>query len=209
MHKHCLWLSALVLLLCSCTATSVKKTWKSPEFAGKGLTKFAVIAIADRGIVREGCENRLATQLRNRGASAVTTFDLLSLADIKGDKAAAAEKFRAAGCEAVLILRLVDASSTYREVRPGGERYAETITGIETGIWYDYYSVAYMDMSPTYGNLKQKVLLEAVVFDLGSAKRLWSGLTQTVSTETMDRAAEVDTIVGKIVAAMQRDGILR
>lgn len=199
---------ALSLLLCSCAATSVKKTWKSPAYNGGPLTKLAVLAIDERGDVRQALENRLVAQIQKQGASAIPSHDLLSLSEINQDKPAAAARLRAAGAEAVLIMRLVDVATSYRESRPSPERYAQVITGFEPGNWYDYYSVAYMDLSPTYGNLKQKVYLESSVFDLATAKRLWSGMTLTVVGETMDRVAEADVLVAKVVAAMRKDGML-
>lgn len=199
---------ALALVLCSCAATSVKKTWKTTEYNRGPLTNVAVLAIDERGDVRRGLENRFTAQIRGRGASAIPSYELLSLSQIKEDKPAAAERLRAAGAEAVLILKLVDVAASYRESRPAPERYGEVITGFETGTWYDYYSVAFMSMSPTYGNLKQKVYLETSVFDLKTTKRLWSAVTLTVVGETMDRVAEADVLVGKLIAAMRKDGML-
>jgi hypothetical protein len=202
---HC----AVVALLCSCAATSVKETWKSPGYAGGPLSKAAVLAVDERGDVRRAFENRLAAQIQQTGATGIRSYELLSLAEIDRDKQAAGERLRATGAEAVVVMRLADSANFYREVRPGPERYAEVITGYEPGTWYDYYSVAYSDWSPTYGNLKQKVYLETAVFDLRTAKRLWSGLTLTVVTERMDRVAELDPLIEKIVSAMRKDGILR
>jgi hypothetical protein len=205
-------LCAAAALLCSCAASSVKQTWKAPD-AQRPAGKIAVLAIDDRGMVRQGVENRFATQLTRAGRPAGVTYDQLSLAQIKDDKNAAVEHFRANGAETLLLVRLAGTETSYREVRPGGERYAETITGIDPMMgWYGYYctcySVAYMDMSPTYGNLKQKVNLEANLFDLESEKRLWTGLSLTVVKETMDRTEEVDALVAKFVAAMQKDGMI-
>ena len=137
-----------------------------------------------------------------------TTFNLISLPEINQDKMAAAARIRATGAEALVTMRLADATSSYREMRPGSERYAQTITGLEAGTWYDYYSVAFADMGTTYSSLKQQVYLETIVFDLKTAKRLWSGGTKTVVTESMDRAAEVDRIIAKVVAAMRKDGMI-
>ena len=148
-------------------------------------------------------------QLANAGAPAGVTFDQLSLAEIKQDKRAAADRFRANGAEALLILRLVDIGTSYREIQLGGERYAGTITGVDSMGWYDYYSVGFMDMSPTYGSLKRRVNLETGLYDLNTEKRLWGGLTQTVVTENMDAVAEMDPLVQKIVAAMRKDGVVR
>jgi len=200
--------SVVALLLCSCASTSVEHTWKSPEYRGGPQTKLAVLTIDERGMLRQGFENRFARQLGEQGASVVKTFDLLSLAEINQDKPAAAERLRSAGADAVVIMHLTNLSSTYRESRPGGERWAPVITGIESGYWYDYYSVAYADMSPTYGDLKHKVFLETGLFDLTTGKRLWSGVTQSVFTESMDRVAEMDKIVGKVVTAMRKDAVV-
>lgn len=199
---------ALAAFLCSCAATSIKTTWKSPRYAGGPVTKVAVVATAEQGLVRQGFENRFVAQLRKSGMTAVTTFDLMSLPEMKADKRAAAERLRSVGCQTVMVGRLVDLSSSYREVQPGGERYAGYVSGIESGTWYDYLSVGYMDVSPTYGSLKQKLYLEAALFDLGTGERLWSGLSKTVITDTMDKVAEMDPIVAKFVEAMRKDGIV-
>ena len=208
MKLRTLALCPLALLLCSCAATSVKTTSKSPDSRGP-VGKIAVLAIDHRREVRQGFENRFVSQLASGGAAAVKTFDQLSLAEIKADKLAAAEHFRASGAEALLILRLAGRTSTYREVRPGHERYAGVPIGYDSMGWYDYYSVGFMDMSPTYGNLKEKVNLEASLYDLKTEKRLWSAVTQTVVTENMDRVAEMDPVDEKFVAAMRKDGVIR
>jgi hypothetical protein len=162
----------------------------------------------DRGLLRGGFENRFVNELTKSGATAFPTYEFLSLPEIERDKPAAAEQLRAKGAEGVVVMRLIDVSSTYRESRPGPERYSEYVTGFEPGTWYDYYSVAYADMSPTFGNLKLKVYLETSLFELKTAKRVWSGMSQTVVTETMDRMAEMDPIVEKFVAAMRQDGVI-
>jgi len=207
-----LGLCAFTVLLASCATTSLKNTWKSPQSQGP-VGKIAVLFIEERGMLRQGFENRFITQLSRGGTTVVPTYDQLSLAEIKKDKQAAAERLRASGAEAVLIVRLASLGTSYREVRPGSERYAETITGFENVGWYDYYStcysVAFMDMSPTYGNLKAKVYIEAGLFDLQAEKPVWTGLTLTVLKETTDRVAEMDPIVAKIVDAMRKDGVVR
>lgn len=198
----------LAVLLCSCAATSIKHTWKSPD-CPKDLGKIAVVAMEERGIVRQGFENRLVAQLAKAGAPAMVTFDLLTLAEIEQNKQVAAERFRAAGADAVLIMRLVDQTSSYREVMRGRGAYITTITGWENVGWYDYYSVGFLNLTPTYGTLKQKILVETGLFDLKTEACLWSGLSQTVMKENMDRVAEMDPLVEKVVAAMQKDGVFR
>ena len=199
---------ALAVLLCSCTGTSVKQTWKSPEFHRSPFTKIAVLAIDDRRSLRRDFESRFVTELGKGGATAITTLDLLSLPEINQDKKAAAARLRDAGAEAVVTLRLAASASSFHEVRPAAERYSDVITGTDTTGWYDYYSVAYMDMSPTYGSVKQHVFIETSLFDLATAKRVWSGVTQTVLTETMDPVDQIKPLAVKVVDAMRKDGVV-
>jgi hypothetical protein len=199
---------ALTALLSSCAATSVKSTWKSPDAQGTRMNKLATLAVDERPLLREGFENRLAGQLQKGGATAFTTVKMIALDEINHDRAGAAERFRAAGAEGLVMVRLVDAATYYREFRAGPEVYAETINGFDTWGWYNYYSVAYTDMGVTYGSEKIKIYLETVLFDLKTGKRLWSGLTETTFTEGMDRLAEMDRIVEKAVTAMRTAGMV-
>ncbi len=208
MKLKLLALGILASLLCSCASTSVRETWKAPG-AQPATGKIAVLAIDDRGLARQGFENRFVAQLTRAGSAAVVTFEELSLAEIKQDKAAAAEHFRALGAQTLLIVRLAGAGTSYREVRAGPERYAPTVTGFEYTGWYDYYSVGFMAMQSVYGSTKKEVCLEVGLFDLKAERRLWAGLTRTVVTERMDRVAEIDPLVARILAAMQKDAVLR
>lgn len=199
---------AIALAFGGCAATKVEKTWTAPD-CPRPVGKVAVLAIEERGLVRQGFENRFIREITQAGGSAVGTFDLLSLPDIKEDKRGAAEKFRATGATALLIVRLAGSAGSYHESRAGNERYASTITGIENSGWYDYYSVGFMDMGVTYGSSKQEVYLEAGLYDLSTEKRLWYGQTQTILKEGMDRVSEMDPVVKKFVAAMRKDGVVR
>jgi hypothetical protein len=201
-------LCALAVFLCSCAATSVKESWKAPD-SHPPSGKIAVLTVDERRDLRIGFENRFVTYLERAGTPALTTFNLLSLSEIKQDKQAAAQRLLASGTEALLIMRLVNVGSSYRETRPGGERYASTINGFETTGWYDYLSMGYMDMSATYGNEKLSVLLETSLYDLKTEKRMWSGMSETVLKGNMDRVAEMDPLVEKIIAAMRKDGVIR
>ena len=56
--------------------------------------------------------------------------------------------------------------------------------------------------------MRESVYLETSLYDLKTEKRLWSGVTETILTENVDRVAELDPLVEKIVAAMRKDGVI-
>jgi hypothetical protein len=207
MKSRTLAFSLLASLLCSCAATSVKTTWKSPDVKGP-VGNIVVIAIEQRESVRKGFENRLVNQLAEHRTAALVTYDQLSLVQIKEDKRAAAERFRAGGAQAVLILRLADKTGSYSQSQVGVGRYGLGTTGLDNVGWHDYYYGGFMGMTVSYGTSKEWAYVEAGLYDLKTEKRLWAAVTQTVLPENMDRVGEMDTLVGKIINAMQKDGLI-
>jgi hypothetical protein len=139
----------------------------------------------------------------------LTTFDLLTLPAVKEDQQPAADKLQGAGAESLLLVRVVDSETAYRQFRSGNKRYAEVITGFDGWGWYDYYTVAYMDLSTTYGSTRKKVVLDISLFDLQARKRLWTGISETVLKETTDGLAELDEVVAKTVSRLRADGVVR
>ena len=199
-------LCALATLLCSCAATSVKKTWKSPD-CQQPVGKIAVLAVDDRSLLRQGFENRFVRYLAEAEAPAMVTFDVVPLSQIKEDKRAAAVRLRATGADALLILHLLDVGNSYNETRLGGDLSAPGMAGTDTT--FDDFGWGITGMNSTYGDLTTTVRLQTSLYDLKTEKRLWFGITQTVLKDNTDRVAQMDPLVEKIVAAMRKDGVIR
>jgi len=102
----------------------------------------------------------------------------------------------------VLVIRLVDTGTSYLDSRSHGA----TWNALDS--WYDYYNAAFLNMGTTYGSYRQTAWLETSLFDLKTEKRIWSALTDTVTTDTMDRVAQMDKIVSKVISAMNKDGMI-
>lgn len=201
-------LAAVSLWLCGCATSSIKQSWTSPELHDRRFQKMSVVVVEDRGSVRLGLENRFVTALGARGQGALATYNLLALQDIKADKEAAASRVRAAGADAVLIVRLVDQATYSSQMRATPALYNPVVTGYGSYAWHDYYSVAFVDMGVVWSSSTQKIYLDCSLFDLTTGQRLWSALTLTEIQENADRLAVADDLVDKVVGAMQKDGVL-
>jgi hypothetical protein len=197
------------LCLAGCAASSIERKWKSPEVSAP-VQKVAVIAVDERGMLRKGFENRFVRDLGEHQQPAMVTYESLGLPEIKADKKAATDTMRAGGADSVLIVRLVGQGSYSRQVEAQPELYVPVTTGIDDYYgWYQYYSVAFMNMSATWGSTEQNVYLDSSLHDLKTGKRLWSALTLTTVKDETDRLAEVDKLTAKVVAALRKDGLVR
>jgi len=204
-------LTTLSLLLAGCASTKLEQTWKSPAAPASPVKKIAVIGVDERGLVRIGFENRFVRDLKARGQTAMATHELMTLPEIKADKDAAAAKLQSEGVDAVLIVRLADSKTYNRSVRANSERYVGTTTGVDSYYgWYDYYTVAFTDMSTVWSSDKKTVYLDSSLYDLSSEKRIWSALTETVIKDgTTDPLVEADALTKMVVTAMAKDHVTR
>jgi hypothetical protein len=83
------------------------------------------------------------------------------------------------------------------------------MTGLHSDTWYDWYSVAFMDMSTIRASTRQNVFLETSLFNLNTGKQLWSCITDTVVKDEVDRLELADAFVAKVTALLRKDGLIR
>jgi len=199
-------MTMLAALCYSCAATSLKSTWKAPDYRGGPVGKIAVLAVDEAGNYRPMLEGQFVAQLQQQGQPAFNTLELLSVPEAKADKQAAAAKLREAGAESVLVVKLLDRVNESSLAARNSGTTVTTDSG--TAGWFEYYTA-----SSSRGRMEQtlrlNVFLETSLYDLKSEKKLWSGVTKTVLQEDTDRMAEVAPLVAKVLAAMRTDGLIR
>jgi hypothetical protein len=199
---------ALAGLLCSCAATSIKSTWKAPDYHGGPVHNVAVLAVDERGNYRPTFEDQFVQQMAQQGQPAFKTLGLLNMAEIKKDKEAAAEKLRAAGADSVLIIRLLD---SYNQASPapigGGNTLVTRSSGQDGG--FSYYSVSRPGPNGMQNNLNKYVCLETSLYDLKTEKKLWAAVTGTLLREDSEPLDEIPPLVTKVLTAMRADGLIR
>ena len=103
-----LGLAALTLsALASCgPATQLTSSWADPAAANRTYQKVAVVGATPRAPIRRKYEDAFAKELEARGISSVPSYQFAGEGQL--DKEAAGAKLREAGCDAVIVTRLVD-----------------------------------------------------------------------------------------------------
>src|SRR4029077_2445081 len=127
---------------------------KSPSYHGGAVQKVAVVAVTDQVLVREGFENRFARQMVEQGQSAIVTYNLLSLPEIKADKPAATARFGQAGADTVLVIRLANQATQARQTQATRNIFVPVADGYGYNDWYNYYSVSFVNMGTTWSDSK-------------------------------------------------------
>jgi len=211
-HSLCLAAgTALVLLSSSCASTSVKSTWKSPDYQGAPPEKMAVVADDDRKLVRVPLENRFVNQLVSAGQPAFgTASSFPDLAAARKSKEATIAQLRKEGADAILITRLVSKSAYMAKAQEQftGQFVALTVTP-DSGGWETSIGTYSAYESGPRSNDRSYLLLDTSLYDLNTGKRIWACITETTIKDTDDRLEIADKFVAKVVGIMQQDGMIR
>ena len=203
--------TAMVLLASSCASTSVKGSWKSPDFKGEPPRKVAVIADDERKLVRVALENRFVNQLVAASQPAFgTASSFPDLEAARKNKEVTVAQLRAAGADAILITKLVSKSDYQAKAqqRFTGHYVAVTVTpgsdSWDTSVGsFDTYQSGPRSDDRSY------LLLDTSLFDLNTGRRIWGCITETTIRQTDDRLEIADEFVGKVIEVMRQDGMIR
>lgn len=173
--KSRVFLFSNIVLLVACGGTSLRRTWTDPEAEGHLVNRIAIVGFSPHREVRETFENVLAEALRDRGNDVVASYLLVpENFEVTREKLQALVAQEKLGGVLTCSAIYVDASE---EVVVGGEQYRPQLDG-------DLYEYALRTqrLLPAEGVVAPSdpfVHIEARLFETGSGKLIWGGITRS------------------------------
>jgi hypothetical protein len=167
----------LIFLLTECgPSQKIIGFWSDPEASSKGpYNKIFVLVITPNPTANYTIESQMAKTLISRGFKVVRSNDIFppkfsAINDLTKEQLAEAITKR--GCDAVLMLALLD--SKVVETYNPGTSYTPMNYGYY-GNYYSYYNHYYPQVySPGYYSVDKTFYLETNAYDMASDKLLWS-----------------------------------
>jgi len=212
MHRPAAILLLAVLVTPDPALASTKFTtaWKSPD-AGPiqlepGDTVLAMV-IGTRDDVRNGAEAALAAELEKRGVAAVPAYTVIPKSMIQ-DEEKARPYVEKKGCTYAVIMRLVNQETDIKGSGP-----LLTATPIYTGPYYGGLYGGYWGfgwgVSYNAGNIEldRHFKIETLVYDLGTNKLVWAGMSDTANPDTVLKF--VKDLVKSIGNEMKKQGLVK
>ena len=163
-------------------------SWADPEAASKGpFNKVFVVVLTQNPDASFIIESQMANKLVSRGFKVVMSTDMFppNFSFTKDyTKEQLAEALHKEGCEAVLVLALLD-TKTVESYHPG-TTYYPTSYGYYNS-FYGYYNYYYPQVySPGYYSVDKTYYLETNLYDLTSDKLLWSVQSEAKNPSDLD-----------------------
>ena len=198
--------TALLFSACS-PATKVTATWKDKNAEAKTYKNLFIVALGKNLAYKKTIEDKMATSLGNTGAKVTESTNVFP-PDMTKDKALDREqllqKFREAGCDGIISVALVNKDSETRYV-PGTTAYAPG--GYYGNFWGYYGGMGPAMYDPGYYTTDKTYYLETNLYDVNTEKLVWSGQSETLNPDNIDKAAT--EFANIIVTKMVSDGVLQ
>jgi hypothetical protein len=195
---------ALSLAASSCgTSSTLTQRWSDETYTGQPGQKMMVIALtpAERNMLI--WEGAFSSALQSSGVTPIAGSKFIPHGT-KVEEAALKQTIRESGANLVAVTRVL-AVDKEQEYVPGSSYYtpAPGYYGM-----YGYYHSSYAFVSsPGYIQENTIVKLETNVYDVGTEKLVWSGVSETLNPETAQDVA--NSVAMMLVDDMRKSKVIR
>jgi len=174
-----------LLLITSCSRTTMDYVWKDPSYQGGKFNKVLVVGVTKNQTNRILFENKFVAELKTYGTDAISSYTIIPSAE-KLDKAKVESEIKPLEVDAVVVTKLmsIEQKKTYsRVVNP-----SQTQPRLQRGGWVDY-STDYETAKDRGSYYQYEVVgLETKIYDAQTDKLIWSGWTDTVLEDSVEVA---------------------
>ena len=189
-------LSLILLTLVGCQSTTLKNSWRDPDYKGPPLKKIMVVGISKQAVNRRIFEDQFVAQLKAAGVEGVQSY-LFIPQDGKADEGTVKEAVQKAGADGVLVTRLVrvDVNTQVTPAYPVGMGFY----GGYAGAWGGYYDPAMVTTTDT-------LVVETNLYGLNDSVLLWSATTQTFAPT--DLKTDIDAFAKVIIEQLKKQKLI-
>jgi len=192
-------LTALLLsiVLTSCAKTKFTKQWMDEDFEGPPYDDVLVLVVADKMGNRQDAENYIVKKLDEAGVNAMQSYDILPKTETI-DAEAVGKAIDGLQLDSVIVMYAtgVTEEEYYKPARRFGVYTGYGYGHAHYGSFYNYYPHAYTYVYlPGYDNTHHVVAIETSLFDIESAKMVWSGQSNTFAPESVDDVIHSITVL--------------
>lgn len=186
-----------LLLLTSCSATTMSAVWKDPNYQGGKLKKVLVVGVAKDDVIRRLFEDEFTRQLKAHGTDAYPSYSMIPSTEMLDEDTVNA-KTANLGMDAILVTRFVNKKKE-TVYTPGTTYYA--------GGWYNWYSRGYgYATSPGYYSEYEVISLSTNIYDTQSGKMIWSGMSDTVTGGSVQ--VEIKELIDAITKSLTANQLI-
>lgn len=174
-----LWLTV------ACATTSITSRWRDDQFQTAGFAKVLVIGVGDNEGIRRRYEDEMVERLQARGVQAVSSARVLP-AGQEPNESSVRPVVEAGGYDGVLVTHMLGIKEDVQY--QSGPTY---VAGPHYGGFYRYYPHVYGYVhEPGYYTVNKTVVLETNVYDVASAKLVWSVQSETFEPNSVERVID-------------------
>lgn len=176
------------LALAACATTTMRDSWFDPSVRSAPFARVLVVTVGGDLAQQRIFEDMLAEKLRTAGVDAVQGYRFLP--DSKATEAQMDAAVARAGADGLMLVR-------FKGVRTETEVRTSMVPGAFGPGWYGWYGSWYA-VPEVYQT--RIATVETSLFDVGSRKLAWTGVTETYDPASFrkDAGRLADIIVGAL-----------
>jgi hypothetical protein len=183
-HVKRIAVAGVALILAACAATTLKNSWRDPNYNGPPLKKIMVVGVSNQADTRRTFEDEFVKQLKASGVQGIQSYTLIPQ-NGKAEEGLVKQAAQQSGADGVLITRFVRVDVN-APVAPA-YAFAPGMSGGFAGGYAGAWGGGYYDAPMAYQT--DTLVLETAVYGLNDTVLLWSGSTETFEPTSVQKDA--------------------
>ena len=195
---------ALMLTLSACSPKArITSSWVDPSGAGYSADNILIMGVSRNETHMKLFENVFVAELKKANIEAMASYKVIGHV-LEPDRKIVAAAVAQTGASSVLITHVIDRTSATQEFS-GTVHY---IPGGFYGNMYGYYNETYSAIyTPPSSITRTTVRLESNLYDVKTAKLVWSAQSDTIDPKLL--RTDFERIVDVLIADMKNKKVLR
>ena len=190
-------------------STKFKTAWKAPEatMTLEEGDKVLAMVISAHEESRNGAEAVLAQELGKRGVEAVPAYAVIPKSVVQ-DKDKARPYIEKTGAKYAIVMRVAGQDKELRGTGPGYNLTPIGVMPYYSGFYGSYYTFGW---GATYSagtlQIDEVVHVETLIYDLGTDKLIWAGMSDTMNPSTAQKV--IKDLVKAASTEMKKQGLFK
>jgi len=200
-----IFVAITMLLLASCSSTSLVTEWNDKTYQGGQLDRFIVIGVINNGLYRRAYEDAMVKKFEENGISAIASYTLMADLVNYDDQEKLEQAVAKVSANGVVVAKVVDFDESEQYIPPSYDMMPSM--GMGVGYYNSYHAAMSVSYRPGYIQKSTTIRVSSEVFTTNPEKIIWAAETESFNPSSYQSV--INKLAEITLSSLRKEGFVK
>ena len=200
-----IFVAITMLLLVSCSSTSLMTEWHDKTYQGGQLNRFIVIGVINNSLYRRAYEDAIVEKFEANGLSAVASYTLMDDLINYDDQEKLERAVAKVSANGVVIAKVVEFDESEQYIPPSYDMMPSM--GMGVGYYNSYHAAMSVSYRPGYVQKSTTIRVASEVFTTNPEKMIWAAETESFNPSSYQSV--INKLADITLTSLKKEGFVK